>query len=482
MSRPNISVVIPVFQRPVELGRTLRSLRGQSMVPERFEVIVVNDGDASTLGEEAVRTGSGLPGFRVIQNERNMGVAGARNAGARVASGEVLLFLDVDCMAGENLLTAHHEAQLRRPMAACGNTFGREWVPDVWRVHYGEEWPWDDAPAALAAASADAVLRDPLEDLLADPSPLDWAFFWTTNVSVPRDVFTAVGGFHEAFDVKGVEDMELGRRLAHAGLPITFLPDARALHQPHERDRLKELRRDRRNEETLLSLHPFLDTEAICAFDSVNAKRMYAALLRFAARIPSRSMDCAHLPSLPVVVERLRSGPTVLLLGDPSGWPADLSPPATVVHPGRHPAEAGRLALLGVKLPLRSQSHDLAIVTDYWRHFPERTLTRVLKEAARCAKQVLLLSGVSTDPAPWPDAELSAALAAGDRPFWEWAVSVPRELHQFCFSAFDEGFSASEQGGWALRARAMDVRVRAGRPDERRPGRADERGGPVTCG
>ncbi|MEV0693859.1 hypothetical protein AB0I73_28025, partial [Streptomyces sp. NPDC050388] len=55
-------------------------------------------------------------------------------------------------------------------------------------------------------------LHDPLVELLHKPSDNDWAFFWTHNVSVPRSSFEEIGGFCEDFELKGVEDMEIGLR------------------------------------------------------------------------------------------------------------------------------------------------------------------------------------------------------------------------------------------------------------------------------
>jgi glycosyltransferase involved in cell wall biosynthesis len=86
-----ISFVIPAYNEELLLGRTLRALNDAAGPSgEQFEVVVVDD--ASTDCTAAVAREHGA---RVVPvNHRQ--IAAARNAGAREAHGEVLIFVDAD--------------------------------------------------------------------------------------------------------------------------------------------------------------------------------------------------------------------------------------------------------------------------------------------------------------------------------------------------------------------------------------------------
>ncbi len=86
-------MIIPAHNAATTLGATLRALADQDCEQE-FEVIVVDDASADQTA--AVAEGSSLP-VRLLR-ERGLGPGPARNAGAAVATGEVLAFTDADCV------------------------------------------------------------------------------------------------------------------------------------------------------------------------------------------------------------------------------------------------------------------------------------------------------------------------------------------------------------------------------------------------
>lgn len=91
---PLVSVIMPVWNRKAQLESAIGSIHNQSY--SNIELLVVDDGS---------KDGSSLEAGRIIQNlnlhaqviERpHEGVCAARNAGAKVASGKYLAFLDSD--------------------------------------------------------------------------------------------------------------------------------------------------------------------------------------------------------------------------------------------------------------------------------------------------------------------------------------------------------------------------------------------------
>lgn len=90
VSTPLFSVIIPTHDRLELLKKAVQSVRQQSF-PD-FEIIVVDDGSKDGTSDWLVANESWLHGIR----QSNKGPGAARNAGARVARGEYLAFLDSD--------------------------------------------------------------------------------------------------------------------------------------------------------------------------------------------------------------------------------------------------------------------------------------------------------------------------------------------------------------------------------------------------
>ncbi len=95
-----ISVIIPHLNQPDGLGACLRSLDAQTLDRSQFEIIVVDNGSASSPKEVV----AGHTGARLLHEPRP-GPGPARNTGAASASGNVFAFIDADCLADPNWLS-----------------------------------------------------------------------------------------------------------------------------------------------------------------------------------------------------------------------------------------------------------------------------------------------------------------------------------------------------------------------------------------
>ena len=95
-----VSVVVPYFERADQLHRLLTTLGLQTLDPERFEVVIADDGSP-----RAPEPGRQPYAVRVVrQPDLGFRAGAARNLGARAAQGEVIVFLDQDCVPAPTYL------------------------------------------------------------------------------------------------------------------------------------------------------------------------------------------------------------------------------------------------------------------------------------------------------------------------------------------------------------------------------------------
>ena len=92
MDRPFVTVVITAFNRADTIGRAVASVQAQSY--DNWEILVVDD--ASTDNIAAVVAALAEPRLRMVRNETNRGIGGAKNVGIAHGKGSHIAFLDSD--------------------------------------------------------------------------------------------------------------------------------------------------------------------------------------------------------------------------------------------------------------------------------------------------------------------------------------------------------------------------------------------------
>jgi hypothetical protein len=95
----HFSVIVPVYNGSETLNACLLALVGQDYPPERFEIIVVDDGST----DQSTQIAAKYP-VRLISIGSNQGRIVARNTGARAARFETLVFNDARVIPGPQLL------------------------------------------------------------------------------------------------------------------------------------------------------------------------------------------------------------------------------------------------------------------------------------------------------------------------------------------------------------------------------------------
>lgn len=247
-----VSVVVPTRDRTTRLLLTLTALGHQTLDRERFEIVLVDDAPDPGAVEQvlsALPDREGPPIRRAATGGR--GAARARNAGAGLARGEVLLFLDDDTLATPRLLEAHLAAHQDAHAAVVHgaitdlSAFALSPDPRPLRPALMGARGRSLDPGALADLDSRVRLLGPRRSFIertareVTRSPAYAALRWLscvgTSTSVRRTVFERVGGFDEHYgELWGGEDLELGLRLAGVGATFERL-DTIAYHLPTAR-------------------------------------------------------------------------------------------------------------------------------------------------------------------------------------------------------------------------------------------------------
>src|SRR5215510_12607197 len=114
---PKVSVVIPTKNRCALLVEAIERVECQTVRREHYEVIVIdNDSsdDTRTVLEQKAKV---YPNLKFGAQEKP-GAAATRNAGLRLAKGDLILFIDDDVQAEPSLVEAHLEAHQKNQNAS----------------------------------------------------------------------------------------------------------------------------------------------------------------------------------------------------------------------------------------------------------------------------------------------------------------------------------------------------------------------------
>jgi glycosyltransferase involved in cell wall biosynthesis len=409
---PNISVVVPTYNRAELLRATLASLTRQTITADEFEVIVADDGSSDATYEVVESFSSRLHVAYYFQEDKGFRAAAARNGGARLASSSILLFLDTGTVASPNLLYSHIKAHSSQPAtkAIIGYAYGyRHWNPlpglavaldqnnpeDVVRMHVGNpaflDWRHDE----FAEVESEINQREP-----------SWMLFWSLNCSLQASDFWKVGGFDEQFCGWGPEDMELAYRIFLAGIPFEVSRDAWVIEAPHDRDQKDRLRSTRHLAEYFYEKHQQPIVEVFLAVLMKN-KLLYPTFYHECREFldwceHSRSLDIRE--ELETISSRVPPGETVAIFGCGEVIPLSLSrailcdyDQGLLIKALKKPADR-RYNVVGLRNPLASNSVDHVIFTSRMQGLWARWHGELLAEADRIARKthVLFNAGANT--------------------------------------------------------------------------------------
>ncbi|HHW89118.1 MAG TPA: glycosyltransferase [Chloroflexi bacterium] len=204
---PSYSVVVPVYNGAHTIVRCLDALATQTVTPDCYEVIVVDDGSTDATAEvvqawHASHTHINL----TLVRQANGGPAAARNCGAERARAPLLLFTDADCAPVPEWI-----ASITAPMQD----------PEV----IGVKGAYITSQTRLIPRFVQAEYEDRY-DRMTGQAQID--FIDTYSAAYRRAVFIENHGFDTALRI--CEDQEFSFRLAQKGYRLVFAPTARVSH------------------------------------------------------------------------------------------------------------------------------------------------------------------------------------------------------------------------------------------------------------
>lgn len=209
---PQVSIIIPVKDRPLDLRLCLESIAALDYPQERLEIIVVDDGSSDNTPQVACELGARLVHSGAIGG----GPAAARNQGARAAQGEILAFIDSDCTASTQWLRELLPAFSTPQVAAVGG-----WVDGM-----HSSVPLDRYEAVMSSLNLG-------RRAMSGSAGGDTFYLPSCNLLLRRDAFVAAGGFRAELHVG--EDVDLTWRLRDAGRSIVYLPQGSVCHAHRSR-------------------------------------------------------------------------------------------------------------------------------------------------------------------------------------------------------------------------------------------------------
>ncbi|NPV73973.1 MAG: mycofactocin system glycosyltransferase [Pelotomaculum sp.] len=271
---PFVSVVVPTRNRQDVLVSCVESLLDVDYPADKLEIIVVDDASDPPVALEGYRRR-----VKSIRLDENRGPGAARNEAAKLARGEIIAFIDDDCLAGRGWLKDLVPCFQYRDVAAAGGM-----VEPAGLTRLLEKYERCQSPLSMGKVQRKAAKNTAVSYLPA------------CNLLVRKDLFAAAGGFDPALRVG--EDVDLCWRLLEKGGQIYYIPGGAVYHR-HRAGLLPFLKRRYdygRSEALLRKKHPQDKKKHVCFPGSGFV--LAAALAWFLAGAPAALAALSGLAAL----------------------------------------------------------------------------------------------------------------------------------------------------------------------------------------
>jgi len=210
-----LTVVIPTYNRKDILKKCLKALFTQTYPYSNYEVIVIDDGSTDGTRKMVKTMINDSPCKLRYFKQENKGPAAARNVGIRKSEGEIILFIGDDIVVKYTFIEEHikFHKEHREKIAVLGFT---KWPPDL-----------------KVTSFMDFITERGCQfgySLIEDYKNVPYQFFYTSNISLPKEVVLEIGMFDNDFPFGAMEDIEFGYRLMKNNYRMIYNPEAKAYH------------------------------------------------------------------------------------------------------------------------------------------------------------------------------------------------------------------------------------------------------------
>jgi len=272
VEKVDISVIIPTHNRSDALDLTLAHLAKQNFSGS-WELVVVNNNSTDNTDEIIDAWKKKFPVALTLLHELRPGPAAARNAGATVARGDYLVFIDNDILAPSEFLWRHYS--------------NVSMAPGHWFIGRIEN-------AAELTSTAFGRYRDHLQESFHSGLPDDFPseYFGATgaNWCMSRFEFQNVGGYDDSFVTASCEDLELAIRARKSGYKTMYDPAVTVIHN-----------------DWAIDLRAYMNRQELYSFSSVKLFQLYGAdSPQYEVVRQNRSVDFAADPPLLIAKKMLK--------------------------------------------------------------------------------------------------------------------------------------------------------------------------------
>lgn len=209
------SVIVPTYNRSDEINELLNSLVNQSLDDNLFEVIIVDDGSTDDTDKVVNNVIEKAPINLRFLKQDHKGPGEARNYGMKEAKGEYLLFIDSDCIADENWLTAYKirlEQEENKPAGFGGPD---KVLPSFSPVQKAIDY-------SMTSFITTGGIRGHSQKGISKYYPRSF------NMGVRKDIYEKIGGMGK---LRHGQDIEFSHRILSTGEPVIKVEDAVVYHK-----------------------------------------------------------------------------------------------------------------------------------------------------------------------------------------------------------------------------------------------------------
>ena len=217
-----ISVVVTTYNRPQALSLVLSALLAQRQPP--FEILIADDGSGEPTRQliRHMAKDADVPIRHLWQTDDGFRAASARNMAVAAAQGELIIFLDGDCIPRTDFTDQHARLAQAGWFVAGSRILLSQALTDraeaqQWPMHQWGRWAWLGQNFSGQTNRWLPLLNVPGQGWRRR-QPRHWQSARTCNMAVWRNDLVAVNGFDESYQGWGHEDADLAVRLIRHGV------------------------------------------------------------------------------------------------------------------------------------------------------------------------------------------------------------------------------------------------------------------------